>query len=105
MLLGEQYAVALYSYQGISIPRRALSRSRNIICDPVPPVTLQAVLCIAATTREPCQMQQEPEALGEIRTGVKPWLLWPSEPSDCFFCQGDNHTQSLAHFVKLAKEP
>lgn len=86
MLLGEQYAVALYSYQGVSIPQRALSRSRNIICDPVPPVTLQAVLCIA-TTREPCQIQQEPEALGEVRTGVKPCLLWLSEPSDCFFAK------------------
>lgn len=51
-------------------------------------------------------MQQEPEALGEVRTGVKPWLLWPSEPSGFFFfCQGDNHTQSLAHFVKLSKGP
>lgn len=30
-------------------------------------------------------MQQEPEALGEVRTGVKPWLLLPSEPSGFFF--------------------
>lgn len=50
---------------------------RSLTCNPIPSVTLQAVLCIAAATREPSQMQQESEALGDIRTGVKPWLFQP----------------------------
>lgn len=69
--------MALCSYQGVYILKGALSRSRSLTCNPIPSVTLQAVLCIAAATREPSQMQQESEALGDVRTGVKPWLFQP----------------------------
>lgn len=56
----------LCSYYGVYIlAKEVLSRSRRLTCNPIPAVTLQAVLCIATATREPSQVQQEAEALGE----------------------------------------
>lgn len=67
----------LFSYCGVYIlPNDILSRSRREalpVCNPTPAVTLQTVLCIAAATREPSQMQQQAEAPGENQDRGETW--------------------------------
>lgn len=67
----------LCSYYGVYIlPNDILSRSRREalpVCNPTPAVTLQTVLCVAAATREPSQMQQQAEAPGENQDRGETW--------------------------------